>query len=163
MRAALKAAGVDAKDVLVDRLTTGPRSAGLLSYKSGRDDGTGLHRAMSVTVRDLGRYEEVLMALLETGVAKVKGVELQSLAIKHHRGEARTSALLIAREKAQAMAAVMSRKVEDVVTIEERSALIAVTRPRPGFTFGEEPIGDEAWVMGSIAVRAAVEVTFSLS
>ena len=86
------------------------------------------------------------MVLLDSGVARVNGVELQSSAIKHHRGEARTSALVQAREKAQAMAAVLGKKVDDVVSIEERVSA-----------------ADDSFEMGLIAVRAIIDVTFSLN
>ncbi len=64
-KAWLTRVGVDVKDVQTDRLTTGPRSHGL-SYKSSSGDASGLQRVVCVTVRDLSRYEEALMLLLES-------------------------------------------------------------------------------------------------
>jgi uncharacterized protein YggE len=145
VRAMLLRIGLDVKDLQVDRLSRGPKP-GLMSYKIANDV-SSVHRAATVTVRDLNRYEELLMLLMETDFAQLKAVEFQSSTLKHHRAEARTSALVHAREKAQAMAAVLNTKVDEVVSIEELPA--------------GQPT-DDGLEVGTLSVRASVQVTFSL-
>jgi uncharacterized protein YggE len=127
-----------------------------------------VYRSVTITLQYPSRYEALLSALIASGVNEVHGLEFRTTGLRKYRDQARAQALTAAREKADAMAGRLGRKIGKVLSIEETEA------PSP---WASNP----AWLMqnsssaapggggssgglalGQISVDARVKVSFEL-
>jgi len=99
--AVAREAGVEAKDLQTSALRIGPdyseeKVPKLLGYE--------VSQSLSITLRDLSKYERLMTDLLLAGVNRVDGVDFTVRDAKKYREESRAKALKAAKEKAIAMA-----------------------------------------------------------
>jgi len=153
-------AGVDAKDVQTSALDMGPkysevRSPQLLGYE--------VAQKITITLRDLSKYEDLMTKLLQAGVNRVEGIQFVVTQDRKYKDEARTKALRAAREKAVAMAAELGQSVGKPWTIEEQptdyvfSSNAGAQSSRLSFETDEAAIAT-----GEVTVRATIQVSFEL-
>jgi uncharacterized protein YggE len=76
-------------------------------------------RSITITLRDLTRFDALIRAAIAAGVTAVEGVDFRTTELRKHRDEARRLALRAAREKAEAMAETLGGKLGRLHSIEE--------------------------------------------
>lgn len=113
--------GIDDKFVQTDFLSIEPRyeyetegwrrKEYLIGYATTRN--------LSVTLRDLTKFEALLAGALKLGVDRVGQAELRTTQMRKYRDEARAQAIRAAREKAAALAAELGAKVGRPILIDE--------------------------------------------
>lgn len=170
--AAIKALGIEEKDIQTDHLSSGPK------YKNNdRDEvfiGYSVENTFAVTLTDTDKKEALINKLFETGVKDINGIDFQTTEFKKYREEARTLALQAAKEKAEKMAAVLGQSVGEPISIVENatsgwgylnralnSQMAYNDDPNPPSRTGSGDASDTI-VLGTIPVRGSVTVTFEL-
>lgn len=96
-------------------------------YRRNRDaatkeSGFAVSKALTVTLKDMSKFERLLSDLLENGVNSVQGIEFRTSELRKHRDRARAMALRTAREKAIAMAGELDQQIDRTTTITEESS-----------------------------------------
>lgn len=78
-----------------------------------------VRKNVSVTLREVARFEELLSRALEGGVNFVHGVQFRTTELRKHRDHAREMAIQAAKEKAQLLASQLGRQVGEAQRISE--------------------------------------------
>jgi uncharacterized protein len=168
IQSACVAHGVQSKDFQSDYLVVDPQ------YSPNPPQqlvGALAHRQLTVTLKTVSRFDELLAAVVEVGANTIYGIDFRTTQLKAHRMRAREIALEAAREKAVAMAKVLGRQVGAVYSIQEEPSSYwssyywggrgqsqnMVQSQSPG---SSDPEGTLA--PGQISVSARVEVEFLL-
>jgi len=138
--------------------------------------GYWVRRSVSLTLRDIDAFEELLSTVLAVGANYVHGINFRTTELRTHRDRARSLALEAARQKAEMMAGELGHEVGRTVLIREdrsgwwssyggwwgggRGAYMSqnVVQNAPG---GGET-SDGATAPGQISVTAHVSITFEL-
>jgi hypothetical protein len=138
--------------------------------------GYWVRKSVSLTLRDIDAFEDLLSAVLEAGANYVHGIQFRTTELRSHRDRARALALEAARDKAEMMAGELGHTVAGTVLIrEDRSGWWSsyggwwgggrggymsqnVVQNAPGGGAS----ADGVTVPGQISVTAHVTVTFEL-
>jgi hypothetical protein len=138
--------------------------------------GYWVQKSVSLTLRDIDAFEDLLSAVLEAGANYVHGIQFRTTELRSHRDRARSLALEAAREKAEMMARELGHTVAGTVLIrEDRSSWWSsyggwwgggrggymsqnVVQNAPGGGAAAEGVT----APGQISVTAHVTVTFDL-
>ncbi len=135
-----------------------------------------VRKGIQVRLTDLSRYEELVTQALQLGVTNVDNIQFITTELRKHRDSAREQAAKAAKEKAEAIAAVLGVKVGKPVTINTQNFssyywhgygggrnlnqmtqnVIQEATPPSG---GE---GEGALSLGQINISASVQVTFEI-
>lgn len=135
-----------------------------------------VHKTVVITLRDLGQFEELLAAALDSGVNYVHGIQFRTTELRKYRDEARALAVQAAREKAGAMAGELGQDIGEPTQIQEvhsgwGSGYNSWWGSRWGAGMSQNVIqeidsaallGDGSFSPGQIGVSARVAVTFVL-
>jgi uncharacterized protein len=157
-----RAAGVDSKDLQVSEFRMDPRYSDdkaerLLGYEVSQD--------ITITLKDLSKYDSLMTALVESGINHVGGIAFGLASSRKFKDEARALAIRAAREKAVAMAAELGQTVGKPMQIEEVSAdspfysQMIQANQRTVVAPGGEPMGVAS---GQVVASASVRVVFLL-
>ncbi len=118
--ARLKAMGLPARDYQTDAIhvqpeyeTTGGRPPELKRYL--------VQRHVVITLREVGRFEELLQSALDAGVNQVLDVQFCSTELRRHRDQARQMAVRAAREKAELLVGELGGRLGRAMQITEQS------------------------------------------
>jgi uncharacterized protein YggE len=171
--AALKAQGVEAKDIATDIYIIEPVYE---NYDSLYIKGYRINNVVAVTLRDVSKTSIILAAALKAGANQVVNVEFYTSELRKYRDQARELAMQAAKEKAQALASAAGAQTDCVLTINENSwsyyngwwygrnqnlwTQNVVQNTTPSGSTGsssEEPIS-----LGQISVKAEVSASFGL-
>jgi hypothetical protein len=137
-------------------------------------DGYFVRKIITVTLKDLAKFEDLLTAAIDAGANNVQGIQFRTTQLRQHRDKARELAVQAAQEKAGAMAAVLDQKIGRPRTINENSTdwwssysswwgghsgmmTQNVIQEVGGSSYTEETMAP-----GQITVRAQVSVSFEL-
>ena len=120
VQAAARAHGVDAKDLQSDYLSLDPRYKD--SYERKEPTSYVARRTMVVTLRDVGRFDELYSAVVEVGANTIYGIDFRTSELRKHRDKARELAIQAAAEKATALAGALGQGVLRPLAIEEESS-----------------------------------------
>ncbi len=122
------------------------------------------NQAISVKLRDLKKYEELMNGLLDTGINRIDGVAFSSSKRVALESEARKKAVENAKIKAEEYASVLNQTIGKAVSISEFSNQ---GEPRP--MYKSMMMGDSASesegasiALGEMEIRATVNVRFLL-
>ena len=162
---ALKADGIPAKNLQTDCLSIDPQY-------SSNDQEISRYRVINhvaVTVEDPARVERIVADTIAAGANAIRNIEFSHSELRKYRDQARAMALIAAREKAEAMAAVLKQKIGRPVTVAEQfpyggwnpGGRLSMVQNAVGNVNGSGGDG-ETLELGKIAVRAGVSVTFEL-
>ena len=88
-------------------------------YEESDFIGYFVRKSVVITLRDLGKFEELLTEALEAGVNYVQGIQFRTTELREHRDEARSLAIQAAREKAEAMAGELGETIGEPRQITE--------------------------------------------
>ena len=172
--AAAKDAGVEPRHMKTDYLNLEPR------YDSRNNEriflGYWVRKSLTITLRDVSKFEDVLGRSLTAGANYIHGVDFRTTELRKHRDRARSLAIQAAREKAIALAAELGQKIGKPRSIQEGGsgwssgygswwgshwgnyASQNVVQNAGGASSSE----DGALALGQVSVRASVSVTFEL-
>ena len=168
--AAVKAAGIEQKDIAIDTLRLG------LRYRDNNHPAKGIEgyeteRSYAITVRSIDRVEAVLRAALDGGANTIESVQFRTSEARKHRDRARSMAVRAAYEKAQLLAGELGAKVGSPITITESNSTWSGYYSRQSNAMlqmqnSTEDAGgttpDEAIAPGQLSVSASVNVVFDL-
>lgn len=122
-------------------------------------------QSLTITLKDLSKYDEIMMGLNDAGVNSISGVEFKSSKIADYEKEARKKAILDAKQKAQDYVSVLGQKVGKALLITDNSQPYF---PQPMYKGGMMAMANadaaprETLAVGEIEVNTNVSVTFAL-
>jgi len=123
------------------------------------------NQTITITLKDLSKYDLLMMDVMETGINKIDGVEFKSSKIEQFETEARKKALLNAKKKAEDYLSVLpGQKLGKAILISDNSSTYY---PRPvlyakGAVMSETADVRETLAVGEIEVICNVNVSFLL-
>ncbi len=122
------------------------------------------NQTLSITLKDLSKYDEIMMGLNDAGVNTVNGVEFKSSKINDYERDARKKAVLDAKQKAQDYVSVLGQKVGKALLITDNTQSYA---PQPMYkmnmmAMAEDAGSRETLAVGEMEVNINVSVTFAL-
>ncbi|MDR9457484.1 MAG: SIMPL domain-containing protein [Salegentibacter sp.] len=120
-------------------------------------------QAISITLEDLDKYEEIISGLLENGLNGISGIQFKSSEVEIHKTEARKRAVLAAKRKAEEFAGPLNQEVGKAITISESSGnnFQPVYR-MADMKMSEESGSQETLSPGEMEIRVKVNVGFQL-
>lgn len=127
---------------------------------------------ISITVKDLSKFQPLFEELLATGVTEIDKVDFQTTKLREVKDKARDMAMKAAKEKATAMAGAIGQTVGKAIKITEGSNRSSYSSSNissnNNFSFdGANPSGvssvTSSYSPGVISVDAEVSVTFLLN
>lgn len=154
----LKTQSISKKDYQTDYVMLNKRNPGNIGrwvYSA--------QQAISITLRDIKRYESVMNGLLESGINRIDGVSFESSKREKYETEARKKAVLNAKGKAEDYANSLGLKVGQAQMINETGT----SSPRPMMQMmdvagSSSSSGQQTLALGQMEITAKVEVRFSL-
>jgi hypothetical protein len=124
------------------------------------------NQSISITLKDLSKYDEIMMGLNDTGVNNIQGVEFKSSKMEELEKEARKKAMLNAKQKAEDYVSVLGQKVGKALLISDSSQAYYPQPMYKNSMMGGEAMvsGDsqETLAVGEIEIIATVNITFIL-
>jgi len=174
---AMKALGVEAKDISTDRYIIQPIYE---PYDSLFINGYRIYNIVAITMRDVDKSSDAIAAAFQAGANQVVNVEFYTSELRKYRDQAREMAMKAASEKASALSRAAGADTGCVLNISENSwsyfngnnwwsggnnqnlwTQNAVQNVEP--TNAGTPASDDSPVStGQISIRAEVSVTFAL-
>lgn len=124
------------------------------------------NQTISVTLKDVSKYDAFMMDVMETGINVINGVEFKSSKMETYESEARKKAILNAKKKADDYVSVLpGQKVGKAILISDNSY---TSYPQPVFMakgmYSDEAAAAprETLAVGEIEIVCTVNVSFSL-
>jgi len=158
--------GVEEKYIQTSALTMGPN----YSYESGKRKWNGyeVSQSISITLKDLSKYEALMTKFLQAGVNRVDGVSFLVAEPNKYKADARLKAIRAAKEKATAMASELGQTVgkpfevseeayeDGFLNIRTRSGTNSISNSAVATT-------EESTVApGVVTIRASIRISFQL-
>ena len=78
-------------------------------------------QTIAIVLKDLTKYDELMMGLVDTGINNINGVEFKSSKMEEHKVTARKQAILDAKKKAEDFVSVLNQKVGKAILITDNS------------------------------------------
>ena len=174
---AVKALGVEAKDISTDRYIIEPI---YVPYDSLYIDGYRIYNIVSITMRDVDKASDAIAVAFQAGANQVVNVEFYTSELRKYRDQAREMAMKAASEKAAALSQAAGANTGCVLNINENSWSYFNGRnwwnggssqnmwtqnvaQNVASSGSETPASDDSPVSaGHISIRAEVSVTFAL-
>lgn len=155
----LKKAGIDAKDYQTERV--------YLNRNYDYDKKKYYYKAsqtISVKLKDLSKYDDLITGLTEAGVNNIQGVNFESSEQKKYEVQARIEAMLDAKKKAEDYASAIGQSIGAAMMINESgSSYTPPVRMAMAMSAEMDTMGSrETLAVGEIEVRAKVTVGFAL-
>ena len=120
-------------------------------------------QTISVKLKDLSKYDQLMSGLVRSGINTINGVNFSSSKMEEYKAEARKKAVLNAKEKAQAYAAVLGQKIGKAVMISEQGS--ASPQPRPLYKMAVAESMDSSQntlAPGEMTVTSEIQISFQL-
>lgn len=123
------------------------------------------NQTLSITLKDLSKYDEIMMGLNDSGINTIQGVDFKSSKIEDYEREARKKAIVNAKQKANDFVSVLGQKVGKAILITDNSS---VHIPMPYFKGNMMAMAAEAdspretLAIGEIEIVTNVSVVFAL-
>lgn len=174
---ALKALGVEAKDISTDRYVIQPRYD---DYDTLYINGYRIYNVIAITLNDVDKTSEAIAAAFQAGANQVVNVEFYTSELRKYRDQAREMAMKAATEKAADLAQAAGADTDCILNINENSSSYfngwnwwyggnnqnlwtqnAVQNITPTAT-GMQATDESPVSLGHISIRAEVTTTFSL-
>jgi hypothetical protein len=115
---AIKKQGVQEKDIVTDRYVISPVYE---NYDSLQIKGYRINNVVAITLRDISKVNDVLIAALSAGANQVVNVEFYLSDLRKYRDQARELAVIAAGEKAHDLAKAAGAEVGCVLSISENT------------------------------------------
>ena len=123
------------------------------------------NQTLNITLKDLSKYDDIMMGLSDAGVNSIQGVEFKSSKMENYEKEARKNAMLNAKQKAADYVSVLGQKVGKALLITDNSQVYI---PQPMYKGGMMAMAAdvagsrETLAVGEIEINTNVSVTFAL-
>ncbi|AKD05858.1 hypothetical protein PKOR_20310 [Pontibacter korlensis] len=159
----LKKQGVDAKHIQTSYVTLNP------IYNSGEYGRTApdfyvAQKNMTVIVKKLDKFDELLSGLYQVGANHVNGIQFQVSDVEKYKAEARKKAVANAKEKANSLTSELGAKIGRVYAINESSGNGGGPRPMYKVAMMESAAYDAAGGPtisgGELVISSTVDVSF---
>ncbi len=168
--AMVKKLGVEDKFIQTDYLSVEPRFDYNNQYQNERERkflGYYMTKNISVTLRDVSKFEKLVADALKIGTNYIRGISFQTTELRKHRDQARLMAVRAAKEKALALAGELGQKVGKPISISESSYNVPMYKANRMMnqSISDESAGassGEVIALGQIEIKANVSVTFEL-
>jgi len=115
---AVKKIGLEEKDIVTDRYVIDPVYQ---DYDSLTIEGYRIYNTVAITLRDVDRANEVIIAALNAGANQVINVEFYLSDLRKYRDQARELAMIAAGEKSADLAEAAGAEAGCVLTISENT------------------------------------------
>ncbi len=115
---ALKALGIESKDIATDWYTIEPIYE---DYDSLYIKGYRIHNIISITTREVSKANDAIAAAFQSGANQVVNVEFYTSELRKYRDQARQMAVKAAAEKAKALARTAGADTGCVLNINENT------------------------------------------
>ena len=122
-------------------------------------------QSLSITLKDLSKYDEITMGLNDAGVNSIQGVEFKSSKMETYEREARKKAMENAKQKAADYVSVLGQKVGKALLITDNSQSYI---PQPMYKGNMMAMATDAsapretLAVGELEINTNVSVTFAL-
>ena len=122
-------------------------------------------QSLTILLKDLSKYDEVMMGLSDAGVNSISGVEFKSSKMDEYERDARKKAVLDAKQKAQDYVSVLGQKVGKALLITDNSQSYI---PQPMYKGNMMAMAEdggaqrETLAVGELEINTNVSVTFAL-
>lgn len=122
-------------------------------------------QSISITLKDIAKYDSLMMGLVDNGINNIDNVEFKSSKIEEYKSEARKLAMKDAKHKAEDYVSVLNQKIGKAILINDSTQTYY---PQPMYKGGMlEMAADalapkETLAVGEIDVTATVSVSFIL-
>ena len=167
--AMVKKLGVKDKFIQTDYLSVEPRYDYTVQYNNERERkflGYYMTKNISVTLRDVSKFEKLIADALKLGTNYVRGMNFQTTELRKHRDQARLMAVRAAKEKATALAGELGQKVGKPISISESTYNAPRYQNVSKYAVSELNMdtgsNGEVIALGQIEIKASVSVTFEL-
>jgi uncharacterized protein YggE len=174
--AAVRALGVADQDISTDNYIAYPVYD---DYSALRIKGYRIDNVVAITLKDVSRASDVVVAALKAGANEVLDVQFYTSELRRYRDQARELAMTAAAEKAQALAKAGGTEAGCVMQIGENSwsyytgwwgsrrdqsmwAQNVIQNAAPTNGGGQSGLDEGPISLGQIVVRAEIDATFSL-
>ncbi|CAM3947627.1 MULTISPECIES: SIMPL domain-containing protein [Flavobacterium] len=121
-------------------------------------------QTIKIELKDLSKYDAVMVDLLGSGINQIQGVEFKSSKMAQYESDARKKAVLDAKKKAEDYAAVLNQKVGKAIMISDNTQA-AFPQPMYRNVMVKEMAMDgenETLAIGEIEIDANVTISFLL-
>lgn len=156
----IKAAGFDSKDIRTTTVDVNPRYAEPRPGKPAVINGYSAQNQVRITVRDLKKLGDLLDAVLALGATQMGGIAFEVSQAEKLRDEARKTAMINARRRAELYATAAGASLGDVLSISEDTPSV---QPRMmegrAVAFSAASVPVEA---GEIQLNATIHVTWAM-
>ena len=115
---ALKALGIEARDIATDWYTVEPRYQ---DYDELYIEGYRIYNTVEITLRDVSKSNDAIIAAFQAGANQVVDVQFYTSDLRKYRDQAREAAMKAAREKADALSNTAGASIGCVLTITENT------------------------------------------
>ncbi len=163
--------GIEPRHVQTDQIHVEPRYRNG-TYTDADFIGYFVRKSIVITLKDVGKFEDLYTAALGAGVTHVHDIQFRTTELRKYRDQARALAIQAAREKAGALASELGQKIGKPQTIQENYSgwwAWYGTRWGGGMTqnvvqnvSGGSPGEGGTFAPGQISVTARVSVTFGI-
>lgn len=152
----LKSQGIDSKDIQTEYIRLNKE----VNYNT-KETFYSANQAISIQLRDLNKYEEIMSGLLNSGLNRIDGIEFQTSEKEELQSEARKKAVLNAQMKAREYAEALGQNVGVALKISE----VQTDQYQPVYRVMEmksDNSDQQTIAPGEMEVRVKVNVDFLL-
>ena len=158
----IKSKGIDVKDFQTQRMNLYQN----YDYNT-KKKGYVANQTIAIHLKDLSKYDNLMIELVDTGINGIQGVEFMSSKIKELEKQARKNALLDAKSKAEDYVSVLvGQKLGIVLLISDNSQ---TNYPQPVYrgamkamAMESDAFSRETLAVGEIEIISTVSATFVL-
>lgn len=124
------------------------------------------YQTLKIHLKDMTKYEALMVDLVESGINAIQGVEFKSSKIETLESEARQKAIRNAKKKAMDFAGAVEQNVGKALLINDNSQ---THYPQPIYRevmmtkMADAPMANETLAAGEIEISANVTVSFELN
>jgi uncharacterized protein YggE len=167
------AAGIPREHIQTDYINIRPMYRDYELF--GQFLGYSVRKTISIKLKELAKFENLLTDLLEAGITHVHGIDFRTTELRKHRDDARARAIKAAKDKANALTNAAGRSVCKINSIGEasygywnpynsywgdyRRHATQNSSQVPGNVLSNTESTTE---MGQISIKATVHMTFSI-
>jgi uncharacterized protein len=161
--AALRAGGIDEKDIQTTYLSLRPASR---YEKKVLIHFFVAEQAFTVTVRDLNKLDGLLQSLIRAGSNSIDSIRYETGDLRKYRDQARDLAVKAAREKAQALASALGQeigKAQYIEEVQENRYSGALANQVAFYAYAPNERSASSTAAGRNTISASVIVSFELN
>jgi uncharacterized protein YggE len=121
-------------------------------------------QTISITLKDITKYDALMMGLVDNGINNISDVEFKSSKIEEYKSEARKLAMKDAKRKAEDYVSVLNQKIGKAILITDNSQSFYAppVMYKADMMVAEAGAPRETHAVGEIEVSANVSVSFIL-